>query len=233
MDTKNTLITNISSTPTIQQTGQHNVNVTNQPGGNVSIFNGPPIDYDEKGIPYTPITPVRFDREKNIIYLGNEKVKLQIELIQPGLLAPQELPYINALCEVYAEKLGLALGTVTPDTISTDLPKNLLHHYSSQRKAYYQAEFVKRMARETFSDGDKQFSILKEDAFTGIEDAYYDDHSTGYGRLKAVLERITIISLTKSALINLVGLIGNLEKKGLCHILVNDDIIKSWVNIDE
>lgn len=89
------------------------------------------------------------------------------------------------------------------------------------------------MARETFSDGAKQFSTLKEDAFAGIEDAYYDDYSTGYDRLKAVLERITTISLTKSALINLVGLIGNLEKKGICHILVNDDIIKSWVNIDE
>lgn len=233
MDTKNTLITNISSTPTIQQTGQHNVNVTNQPGGNVNIFNNSPTDYDEEGIPYTPITPVRFDREKNVIYLGNEKIKISTELIQPNLLTPEELPYVNALCEVYAEKLGLALGTVTPDTISTDLPKNLLHHYSSQRKAYYQAEFVKRMARETFSDGDKQFSALKEDSFAGIEDAYYDDHSTGYGRLKAVLERITTISLTKSALINLVGIIGNLEKKGICHILVNDDIIKSWVNIDE
>lgn len=233
MDTKNTLITNISSTPTIQQTGQHNVNVTNQPGGNVNIFNNLTTDYDEAGIPYTPINHVRFDSDSNIIYLGNEKIKVPTELIQPNLLTPEELPYVNALCEIYAEKLGLSLGKVTPDTISTTLPKNLLHHYSSQRKAYYKVEYVKRMARETFSDGDKQFTTLKEDAFAGIEDTYYDDHSTGYGRLKAVLEKITIISLTKSALINLVGLIGNLEKKGLCHILINDDIIKSWVNIDE
>ena len=32
---------------------------------------------------------------------------------------------------------------------------------------------------------------------------------------------------------SIIGLIGNLEKKGVCHILVNDDVIKSWVNIDE
>ena len=32
---------------------------------------------------------------------------------------------------------------------------------------------------------------------------------------------------------NIIGLIGSLEKKGVCHILVNDDVIKSWVNIDE
>lgn len=57
--------------------------------------------------------------------------------------------------------------------------------------------------------------------------------SNKYDRLKAVLDRITTISLTKSALINVVGLIGNLEKKGICHILVNDEKIKSWVDIDE
>lgn len=57
--------------------------------------------------------------------------------------------------------------------------------------------------------------------------------NTIHDRLKAVLDRITIISLTKSALINVVGLIGNLEKKGICHILVNDEKIKSWVDIDE
>ena len=233
MDTKNTVINDTSALPTVQQTGKHNINVNNQPGGNVNIFNDSPTDYDESGIPYTPINHVRFDSENNIIYLGNEQVKIPIELIQPNLLTPEELPYVNALCDIYAEKLGVALGEINPDTISTALPKKLLHHYSSQRKAYYQAEFVKRMARETFSDGAKQFSTLKEDAFAGIEDAYYDDYSTGYDRLKAVLERITTISLTKSALINLVGLIGNLEKKGICHILVNDDIIKSWVNIDE
>ena len=32
---------------------------------------------------------------------------------------------------------------------------------------------------------------------------------------------------------NIIGLIANLEKKGICHILVNDGTIKSWVNIDE
>jgi len=124
MDTKDTVITDTSAPPTIQQTGEHNINVNNQPGGNVNIFNNSPTDYDEAGIPYTPINHVRFDSDSNIIYLGNEKIKIQIELIQPNLLTPEELPYVNALCEIYAEKLGLALGKVTPDKIPTPLPKN-------------------------------------------------------------------------------------------------------------
>jgi hypothetical protein len=34
-------------------------------------------------------------------------------------------------------------------------------------------------------------------------------------------------------LVNIVGLIGNLEKKGICHMLVNDERIRSWVVIDD
>ena len=60
-----------------------------------------------------------------------------------------------------------------------------------------------------------------------------EDYENGYDRLKAVLEKITNTTLSKSALVNVIGLIGNLEKKGICHILVNDDVINSWVNVDE
>lgn len=219
--------------PTVQQTGQNNINITNQSGGNVTFIQKPPTDYDENGIPFTPINHVRFDSKSNIIYLGNDQVKIPVELVQPGLLTPKELPYINALCDVYAEKLGKAIGDVTPNSIPS-LPKSLQRHYSSQRRAYYQADFVQHIARETFADGEEQFAALKEDAFAGIEDTYYDEsHASGYDRLKTVLERITTIALTKSALLNIVGLVGNLEKKGICHILVNDETIKSWVNIDE
>lgn len=233
MNKNNNSIINSPAPPSIQQTGQNNVNVTNLPGGNVNLIQNSPVEYDENGVPYTPVNHVRFDSQNSIIYLGNEQVSIPVELVQPGLLNPEELPYVNALCDVYAEKLGKAAGDITPDMIPT-LSKNLQRHYSSQRKAYYQAEYVKHVARETFADGDSQFTALKEDAYAGIEDTYYDeDHATGYDRLKAVLDRITTISLTKSALINVVGLIGNLEKKGICHILVNDEKIKSWVDIDE
>lgn len=228
---KNSII-NSPAPPSIQQTGQSNVNVTNLSGGNVNFIQNPPVEYDENGVPFTPVNHVRFDSQSRIIYLGNEQVTIPIELIQPGLLTPEELPYVNALCDVYAEKLGKAIGDIMPDMIPS-LSKNIQRHYSSQRKAYYQAEYVKHVARETFADGDRQFVALKEDAYTGIEDTYFDeDYATGYDRLKAVLDRITTITLTKSALMNVVGLIGNLEKKGVCHILVNDERVKSWVDID-
>ena len=147
--------------PTIQQTGQNNINVTNQSGGNVTFIQNPPTDYDENGIPFTPINHVRFDSKNNIIYLGNDQVKIPVELVQPDLLTPKELPYINALCDVYAEKLGKAIGDITPNNIPS-LPNSLQRHYSSQRRAYYQADFVQHIARETFADGEEQFAALKK-----------------------------------------------------------------------
>lgn len=185
---------------------------------------------DENGVPFVPITPTRSDSTIGTIFLGNETVTLPVELTPISSIAPHEMPYINSLCEVYSEKIS---RTVTPNDISSLAP-SLRHHFTEQRKAYYSAESIQRSVREVFADGEQQFSILKADAFDGVSDTYYDDrHQSGYDRLLAVLNKITNTTLTKSSLMNIAGLIGNLEKKGICHILVNDDVIKSWVNIDE
>ncbi len=110
MNKNNNSIINSPAPPSIQQTGQNNVNVTNLPGGNVNLIQNSHVEYDENGVPYTPVNHVRFDSQNSIIYLGNEQVSIPVELVQPGLLNPEELPYVNALCDVYAEKLGKATG---------------------------------------------------------------------------------------------------------------------------
>lgn len=185
---------------------------------------------DDNGVPFVPITPTRSNISTRTIFLGNESITLPVELTPLNDIAPHELPYINALCDVYTEKIN---AVVTPSNINKLTP-SLRHNFAEQRKAYYSAESIHRSVREVFADGDRQFEALKSDAFDGISNIYYDDrHSTGYDRLLAVLDKITNTTLSKSSLMNIVGLIGNLEKKGICHILVNDDVIKSWVNIDE
>lgn len=177
--------------------------------------------------PCTPLTPTRYDSEQHIIYIGITGVKLPIVLTPESAFASHDLPYINALCEVYAEKIGMA---ITPDELPA-LNQPYKQHFLEQRKAYYGAESVHHSVREVFADGEAQFAALKEDAYEGISPALFDDsYATGYDRLRAVLDKITNTTLSKSALVNIVGLISNLEKKGICHLLVNDDKIKSWVH---
>ena len=83
---------------------------------------------------------------------------------------------------------------------------------------------------EVYEDGENQFDILKEDALEGIKTTYYDEYDNGYRRLLEVLKKISDIQLTKSKLMLIKNLIGNLERLGIVHILVNDETIKSWVD---
>ena len=233
-DKKENLSVSVSNAPVteVNQYGDKSIhadhidNVTVQ----TTVFNGQasPTN-DEDGKPYVPLTPTRFSSKARTIFLGNETITLPIELTPADTVDSKELPCFNALCEAYAEKIK---QIVTPDMIDS-LPPGLRHNYSEQQRAFFSAENMYHSMREVFADGEEQFESLKADAFDGISHIYYDDSfATGYDRLIAVLNSIVNIPLSKSALTNIVGLIGNLEKKGICHILVNDEIIKSWVNID-
>ena len=230
MSTDKNLITTDSAPGSVVQTGEKNLFITNSPNGTVNVNNGSTTEYDENGVPLTPISPVRLDSQKHIIYFGNEKINIPAELESPDLLTNDELPYVNALYDVYTEKTG---EKITPDNINAISPK-LHSHFTRQQRAYYRADYVYHVARETFADGESQFKTLEQDAYDGLEETLFDeDIENGFDRLKAVLEESKSIPLTKSCLTNIIGLIGNIERRGICHVLVNDDFIKSWVNPDE
>ena len=170
-----------------------------------------------------------FNSKSNILTIGTEEIKLP-KAIQPSENADNKTPYMKALYEVYSEKLNKKITK----TNLKELPKNLTDNLNNQRKAYFNATCVSRAVSEVFCDGEEQFDILKEEAYEGIEATYHNDiYDTGYERLLKVLEKITNTTLDRSNLMNIKGLIGNSEKKGICHILVNDKKIKSWVNINE
>lgn len=167
--------------------------------------------------------------EDGKLYIGGEIIQLPIQLVLTEQIAPHEQPYIQALFEAYADSLNR--DTVTKEDINS-LSPTIRANYSAQRKAYYAAESIRRSIREVYDDADRQFELLKEDAYEGIQETYYDEHVNGLKRLNEVLKKITSTTLSKSCLMQITNLIGNLEKKGICHVLVNDETIKSWVKID-
>jgi hypothetical protein len=138
-----------------------------------------------------------------------------------------EAGYISALCDAYAEVLSREVVTV--DDIPA-LPKKYQTNFYNQRKAYLSAESIQRSISEVYEDGENQFDILKEDTFNGIKTTYLDDFDNGYRRLLEVLKKVSDVQLTKSKLSLIKNLIGNLERLGIVHILVNDKTIVSWVD---
>ena len=164
--------------------------------------------------------------EEGKLYIDGDVIELPINLSEAQIYDFEE-GYISALCDAYAE--ALSRETVTVDDLPK-LPKKYQTNFYEQRKAYLGAESIQRSIREVYDDGANQFDILKEDAFSGIKTTYYDDHDNGYRRLLEVLKKISDVQLTKSKLMTIKNLIGNLERLGIVHILVNDRRIKSWVD---
>lgn len=196
------------------------------PGVEINFFEG----RNEVGevVPAVPIHPSRF-ANGSVYLLSGEIIKLHPALMPHEDINDATLPYIHALCEVYSERLE---REVTPNTAG-ELPENLQQHLKRQREAYFDAKSIQHSVRDAFVDGEQQFDALKDDAYDGIEMVYFDEeHETGYVRLQEVLKKITSTELAKSNLVNIKGFISNRTRKGVCHILVDDERIKSWVNIN-
>lgn len=160
------------------------------------------------------------------LYIDGDVIELPIKLSDAQIYA-FEARYISALCDAYAE--ALSRDSVTVDDIPTLEDKYQTNFYD-QHKAYISAEIIQRSISEVYEDGKNQFDILKADAYDGIRTTYLDDYDNGYRRLVEVLKKITDVQLTKSKLSLIKNLIGNLERRGIVHILVNDRTITSWVD---
>ena len=164
--------------------------------------------------------------EDGKLYIDGDVIELPIKLSDVQIY-DFEAGYISALCDAYAEVLSR--DSVTVDDIPA-LPKKYQTNVYDQRKAYISAESIQRSIREVYEDGENQFDVLKSDAYDGIKTTYFDDYDNGYRRLLEVLKKVSDVQLTKSKLSLIKNLIGNLERLGIVHILVNDKTMMSWVD---
>lgn len=180
-----------------------------------------------KIIKEVPLSTAYFDNGK--LCIGGEFIELPDSLSFEDDTPLDEQPYIKAICEAFADALGVP---VSLDTIET-LPKRFREQFNDHRNYYNNAMWLEHSVRDVYEKFDNQFKILKDDAYEGIKETYYkEDYKNGNERLNAVMIKITSTTLDKSVLAHINNLIGNKEKKGICHILVNDGTIVSWVDID-
>lgn len=177
------------------------------------------------------IAPATIERRGDKLHIAGEEIQISHE-DAPETLQEHEkaMAYIRALYEVYAQKLKMAEFN---DADIQNLTRPLRSNFSEQRMAYYSAISVEHSIRDVFDDGEDEFRKLKVDAWHGINSTYWrDDFPDGYARLNAVLDKITNTTLDGSVLSQIRNLMDNLTKKGVCHILVNDGVIVSWVDIN-
>ena len=163
------------------------------------------------------------------LHINSRVIELPHNFSLENLTIDCELPYVVELLKVYSKLSGAPINTIE----ELNKYENYAKHFNEQRKYYYSAEAMRRSVRDLFTDGEEHFNILKDEIFESIKETYIDlSLNDGYQRLKNVLEIVTKATINSTILLNIRGLVTIKEKKGICHILVNEGRIKSWVEVD-
>ncbi|QLL71414.1 hypothetical protein GTO84_01930 [Ligilactobacillus salivarius] len=174
---------------------------------------------------------IEYIKDKNVIRVDGVDHPISPELSAGNSDVATDLPYKNALYEIYSIRLGKKISN---ENLSGEAPRNIVHHFQRQQRDFNDAAWYERSLRDTVADFDNQFGLLKKDAYDGIEETYYNDEygNNGMKRLREVQDKIITIALDLSNLKNIDNILSNNIKKGLCHLMVNDRWIKSWVDIN-
>ncbi len=158
------------------------------------------------------------------IRFGGRKLSMPLTILSDETIEPTELTYITELLKAYSEELGVKIDTVE----SLREYDYYFKHFNRQRKDYYSVETIRRFVRDTLTDS-RQFDLLKEEIYNGIIDTHEQKYDNGYKRLVADLQQAVQTNTSKCLLDSKIHCIGNSERKGTCHILVNDNRLR-WVD---
>lgn len=140
-----------------------------------------------------------------------------------------DLPFMKALFEVYEEITSIPVKKA--EDINS-LEKEYRKDFTLQKKYFASAAGVEKALDGVCTNEETPFQDLEEEAYDGIQRVYYRPYKNGYTRLDKVLDKIVDINLN-SVLVTEIRLIRPLERMGLCHIMVNDERIRSWVDPED
>lgn len=151
----------------------------------------------------------------------------------PEEISPDESKYVRALLDAYGDAEGVE--SVELEFLNShDKVRKYRGHFSRQRQDYFNADFVRHSTRAS-SDmhGNGPFTDLEKEIHDGIIDIYEDDFPHGLERLKRCLEQAALVPVARSWIKANPEWLSVSVKKGVCHILVNEDILEGWVRYAE
>ena len=130
----------------------------------------------------------------------------------------------------YIDQLVKSYNTNSVDEISNvDDISSLSYkgHFEDARKSFYKAEELRMLNRDSLPDG--IFENLKENIYDGVSSKSREEFDDGYKKVLAIESEATKIPIESNPLKDACQTI---DKKGLCHHLVNDEKL-TWVEDDE
>lgn len=180
-------------------------------------------DKQEAELPLDDKADIALDDFRRIVQQMHKQKPSPIPV--PEEVDTEEMKYVAALYEAYGETEGKKI------TGPQDLGK-YKKHFDRQRKNYYLAETIHRELRDTIHRDEQGFEDLKDEIEEGIAEKSEADYDTPVKKVDAVMEHAGSLPISRNMEDIMLGWVGPAEKKGVCHMLVNDERL-SWVDENE
>ena len=144
----------------------------------------------------------------------------------PKKVQPPELNYVTQLYLAYQSATGKAV--TKPEDLD---PLDYREHFEHQRKTFYMAETVHSEIRDSVMPNEPDpFDELKEEIDTGIFEVKRAPYKNAVLKIDAVVGKAAELSISSMVDDATNHWIGGGEKKGVCHMLVNEERLK-WVEV--
>lgn len=142
----------------------------------------------------------------------------------PERVQQTEIKYVMQLYAAYENATGKSVKKAS-DLDALAYRDDFEHH----RKNYYKAELVCRETRDSIRpDEASPIEALKDEIEEGIYETRRRSHGDALKKVDAVMEQASKVPISSWVDDATFRWIGPAEKKGVCHILVNDERFK-WV----
>ncbi len=170
------------------------------------------------------ITKAQFISDSQV-KIGGRIINLPPALYVPELPEEKENEYVTALLSVYTQKTSKKIESLN------DLDEFPIYQTEIQahREYFYSAESILHKVRKFFYDAENEFSTLKSEIFDSIKLDIIRSYPDGYEKLNDIMHTVIVISLSKSYFSKPGnGIVGNGERRGVVHMLVNDGKVR-WL----
>ena len=168
------------------------------------------------------------DKSSDSLTEFDAKVKRHMpkpKTIVPKRIKKDEMPYVSELYKAYETRCKTKVSG------KKDLEREgLLSHFEHQRRNYYQAETIHRELRDSSLPNEADiFDVIKDEIEEGIYKVRHEEYEDAVYKVNAVTDRASDVILSENSEEYTYKWMGPGEKKGVCHMLVNDERLK-WVD---
>lgn len=159
------------------------------------------------------------------VRIGGKVIKLPPALYAPTLPTEKENEYVSALLSVYSQAASKTFASIDDLDEFPEYQSEIQIH----REYFYSAESVLNKVRKFFYDAENEFTTLKGELFDSIKLDLVKSYPDAYSKLTNTMDKVIVISLSKSYFSKPGNqLVGNGEKRGVIHMLVNDGKVR-WL----